>query len=89
MAYAGDLKSLALRGVRVRLPPRAPTIQTGNANLPHPGGALRDTIQENCVPEYFNERFFAQPDRMVKGRALRQSEGKPGRNLDDARVGGI
>ncbi len=25
MAYAGDLKSLALRGVRVRLPPRAPT----------------------------------------------------------------
>ena len=24
MAYAGDLKSLALRGVRVRLPPRAP-----------------------------------------------------------------
>jgi hypothetical protein len=26
MAYAGDLKSLALRGVRVRLPPRAPGI---------------------------------------------------------------
>src|SRR6266700_3177114 len=26
MAYAGDLKSLALRGVRVRLPPRAPPI---------------------------------------------------------------
>jgi hypothetical protein len=25
MAYAGDLKSLVLRDVRVRLPPRAPT----------------------------------------------------------------
>lgn len=24
MAYAGDLKSLALTGVRVRIPPRAP-----------------------------------------------------------------
>jgi hypothetical protein len=39
MAYAGDLKSLALRGVRVRLPPRAPPkhqetlIYAGSGNL--------------------------------------------------------
>ena len=35
MAYAGDLKSLALRGVRVRLPPRAPTDldETGSINM--------------------------------------------------------
>ena len=56
MAYAGDLKSLALRGVRVRLPPRAPTyfaemesINTLCFHFEELMAALQTLQQERCV----------------------------------------
>lgn len=83
MAYAGDLKSLALTGVRVRLPPRAPGVLrlVGECDVPFWLAAARassSNVQRTGTSELSSLKEGAFAARLLGDeRKVKQSDRSP------------